>query len=138
MIFSPVRQTHLSHTDSNMTGAITRPTAIYAFSCPQPFAVLIKESLRSEYEPTSKHLLGCFDCLDVIEPNHPYPEAIHSAQEDDNDAITTQKPGIPSAAASRTQEGNTHILLMNLSLFTGLPFLPFVIGVSVHISFCST
>ena len=26
---------------------------------------------------------------------------------------------------------------MNLSLFTGLPFLPFVTGVSVHISFCS-
>jgi len=31
----------------------------------------------------------------------------------------------------------THILLMNLSLFTGLPFFPFVTGVSVHISFCT-
>lgn len=64
-----------------------------------------------------------------------------SAKENDDDAVAAKEP-IFQTSAPRNPDlaalgGQTHILLMNRSLFTGRPFLPLVTGVSVHISFCA-
>ncbi len=70
-----------------------------------------------------------------------------STQQDQNNRIPSQKPVhplvsnqipfLPSASRLQAcQSRHTHILLINLSLLTGLPFLPpDTLGVSVHISF---
>jgi hypothetical protein len=58
------------------------------------------------------------------------------AQKDDDNAVSSQEPIDWLTHETAAHKEQTHILLMNLSLFTGRPFLPFCTGVSVHISFC--
>ena len=64
-----------------------------------------------------------------------------SAKEHQDDRIPSQEPAIVQSAADfpvakPTIDRETHILLTNLSLLTGLPFFPEAfLGVSVHISF---
>lgn len=67
----------------------------------------------------------------------------YSTQQYQNYGVSPQKPGHPeiSRILRMTHDidsyfESTHILLMNLSLLTGLPFFPpDTFGVSVHISF---
>lgn len=62
-------------------------------------------------------------------------------QKHQNDRISPQEPASRISNNSQIStphppNSSTHILLMNRSLFTGLPFLPALfLGVSVHISF---
>ena len=65
------------------------------------------------------------------------PQIVQSTQQDQYNRVSSKKP-VPKVNGKWPKSGitQTYILLMNLSLLTGLPFFPAaVLGVSVHISF---